>query len=359
MHLYKRKDSKFWWYKFEMDGVAYRASTGVKNRRDAEGIASKARLKAIEGKYDIKRQKETPLFKDAMEQFLKHIEDQHADHPRTAKRYRSSAVSLIKTFGAKKLHLIRADDVERYKNDRMAGNGKKKLKPATVNADLGTMRTMYNYFVSLEVVTKTPVSRIKLLPMNNEKTRVLSFEEERLYLAACAQPLHDIAVLILETGMRPDEICRMRRENVNLAEGWVFNPYGKSKAARRKLSLTRRAADVLTRRIREGNSEYLFPLDDDPSQPIAYTHYLHEVALKNSEIAHCRLYDCRHTFATRMVEAGVDLVTLAGLLGHSKIQMVLRYAHPTEEHKVQAMRKLEEFMMQKQMAEAVTSAMIN
>ncbi|HEX5080782.1 MAG TPA: hypothetical protein VFY40_01955 [Blastocatellia bacterium] len=59
-----------------------------------------------------------------------------------------------------------------------------------------------------------------------------------------------------------------------------------------------------------------------------------------------------------MVEACVDLVTLAALLGHSKIQMVLRYAHPTEEHKVQAIRKLEEFTIQKQMAERPASAMI-
>ena len=52
-----------------------------------------------------------------------------------------------------------------------------------------------------------------------------------------------------------------------------------------------------------------------------------------------------------MVEAGVDLVTLAALMGHRNIQMVLRYAHPTEEHKDLAMRKLEEFTMQKQIAE--------
>jgi|SRR5215475_6799931 len=82
-------------------------------------------------------------------------------------------------------------------------------------------------------------------------------------------------------------------------------------------------------------------------------------ALKASGIEHCRIYDCRHTFATRAVEAGVDLVTLAALLGHSKIQMVLRYAQPTEEHKVLAIRKLEEFTVQKQMTEALASAMIN
>src|SRR5215475_9255788 len=81
-------------------------------------------------------------------------------------------------------------------------------------------------------------------------------------------------------------------------------------------------------------------------------------ALKASGIEHCRIYDCRHTFATRAVEAGVDLVTLAALLGHSKIQMVLRYAHPTKEHQAQAIKKLEEFAIQRQMAEMSASEMI-
>jgi site-specific recombinase XerD len=46
-------------------------------------------------------------------------------------------------------------------------------------------------------------------------------------------------------------------------------------------------------------------------------------------------------WATRAVEAGIDLVTLAAMLGHSKINMVLRYAHPTQEHQSKAMDKME------------------
>ena len=57
-----------------------------------------------------------------------------------------------------------------------------------------------------------------------------------------------------------------------------------------------------------------------------------------------RLYDLRHMWATRAAMAGVGLVTLAAMLGHSRIRMVLRYAHPTEEHQFQAMmRKVEAF----------------
>jgi integrase len=84
----------------------------------------------------------------------------------------------------------------------------------------------------------------------------------------------------------------------------------------------------------------------------------HRAAVKLSELSHFRLYDLRHTFATRAVEAGVDLVTLAALMGHSRIQMVLRYAHPTEEHQVLAIRKLEEFTIQKQMTDLSASAFV-
>ena len=76
----------------------------------------------------------------------------------------------------------------------------------------------------------------------------------------------------------------------------------------------------------------------------ASTHILklnnaHRGAIHRSRLEPFRLYDLRHTFATRAAEAVVDLVTLASLLGHSRIQMVMRYAHPTEEHRSMPSRK--------------------
>jgi integrase len=77
----------------------------------------------------------------------------------------------------------------------------------------------------------------------------------------------------------------------------------------------------------------------------------HTAALRRSGVKHFRLYDLRHSFATRATMAGIDLVTLAALLGHSRIQMVLRYAHPTEEHQIGAIRKLEQFNIERGFAE--------
>jgi len=53
-----------------------------------------------------------------------------------------------------------------------------------------------------------------------------------------------------------------------------------------------------------------------------------------------RLYDCRYTFATRAVESGIDLLVLSSILGHSNLKMVMRYAHPSEKLKADAIKQI-------------------
>ena len=78
----------------------------------------------------------------------------------------------------------------------------------------------------------------------------------------------------------------------------------------------------------------------------------HDRAVRDSKVASFRLYDLRHTWATRAAMSGIDLVTLAAMLGHSRIQMVLRYAHPTQQHQHQAMQNLERFVSEQRIAHA-------
>jgi integrase len=186
------------------------------------------------------------------------------------------------------------------------------------------------------------VKGVKFLDEDNEQMRVLNAEEEKLYLLAASQPLQDIATLMIETGMRPEETYRIRRENVFLEQGYLFNPYGKTKAARRKIPLSAAASNVLTKRLNNEKikGEFLFP-GRSTDAPIVKVNAAHTATLKRCKVAPFRLYDLRHTWATRAAMAGVDLVTLAAMLGHSRIQMVLRYAHPTEEHQFAAMVKIQ------------------
>jgi integrase len=91
-------------------------------------------------------------------------------------------------------------------------------------------------------------------------------------------------------------------------------------------------------------SPYVFPSPHDVQKPIGSVKKAHSAAIKRAKIErHFRLYDLRHTFATRAVTSGVDLPTLSSLLGHASILMTMRYVHPAAEQKRVAMEKFEKF----------------
>jgi integrase len=151
--------------------------------------------------------------------------------------------------------------------------------------------------------------------------------------------------------MRPEEVYRARVENVNVDQAYLFNPYGKTKSARRKVPLNSIALSIAKRRVEAAEGPYLFPHKNDKDQPMLKANNAHNKALKDSGIAKCRLYDLRHTWATRVAQAGVDVVTLASLLGHSKLVMVMRYVHPGEAHRIDAVKKVELANAAKEIAE--------
>ena len=272
---------------------------------------------------------------------------------------RVSSVALLKFFKKVPLDMITVQDVEVFKQKRLVTKSprtKRLLKPATVNRELACLRQLINYFIRNEVVTLNPVTSIKFLAENNEQTRVISFDEQKKYLAECSQPLRNVAALMLETGMRPDELYRLRVRNVNLKAGWLFNPHGKTKAAKRRIPLTATARSILHKRVLTANGPYVFGSEKDPNKPITQLNKSHGTAVKRSGVDDFRLYDLRHTFATRAIEAGVDLITLAALLGHSRIAMVQRYAHPGEQHKVEAVQKMEAMCAEKEKQEERAAA---
>lgn len=355
MAIYKRGGQ--YWYEFVFEGRRIRRPAKTRSRKAAREIESAYRIKLAKGEVGIEEPKRIPTFATALKEFLKWSELEHAAHPNTHSRYVVSSKALKRFFGATPLDRITPELVEKFKTSRARKKSDftgRKLRPATINRELACLKILFNLFE--DTVPKNPVRKVKFLAEDNEQLRVLTAEEEKLYLLAASQPLRDVATMMLETGMRPEEVCRIRRQNVHLEQGYVFNPFGKTKAARRKVPLTERATAVLARRLEKVKGDFLFP-GRGTDQPVikvnrAHAGTLARVNLLRSEanqnpIPHFRLYDLRHTWATRGAMAGIDLVTLAAMLGHSRIQMVLRYAHPTEEHQFAAMRRIEAFVAAK------------
>jgi integrase len=359
MALFKRGD--VYWYEFVYSGRRYRKSTNIKNQRVAGDIERAFRTALAKGEVGITERKAIPGFRTSMSEFLKWSEEEHAAHPRTHLRYKVSSLALLRFFGDTAIDKITPEEVERFKTTR-AGEfktarskkgrvqTKRKVRPATVNRELACLKALFNFAIKADVLAKNPVSGVKFLAENNQQTRVLSHTEERDYFAKASPLLRDIARLILETGMRPEEVYTLRPENVDLVRKTLQVPRGKTAAARRLLSLTSGALEVLRRRMTGLETPFVFPCESDSTRPIPKVNNAHDKAVKESGIAPLRLYDLRHTWATRAAMSGIDLVTLAAMLGHSRIQMVLRYAHPTQAHQMKAMEQLERFNAAQQIA---------
>lgn len=334
--VYKR--GNVWWFKFVWGGELIYRSTRQRNKKVALQMESEYRLKLQKGELGL-HEEPVPEFTVGLKQFVEWVAN--TSKPRTARRYESAGKNLASVFAGKKLSAITVNDVLTYQSRRLQGTHHKTgqpLRPATANRDLACLRAMFNYWIRQGCKLKNPVEKIKFTPEDNEVFYVLSAEEEALYLAACSQPLHDIAVIILRTAMRPGEVYALKKSHVNLREGSLQILEGKTKAARRTLYFGEDVKRILQTRMETIDSEYLFPHESDPSRPMVKVNNGHQGALRRCGLKF-RLYDLRHTAATRLAPH-TDLVTLAAILGHSKIQMVLRYAHPVESQKREAMLRL-------------------
>jgi integrase len=326
-------------FEFLFEGQRHRGSTRLTNRTAVLRVEAMRKAALAEGRAGLVAPRAIPLFnKFVEEKFLPWEEKEHEAHPRTHQRYKVSSKPLIEFFGKMRLDAICPAEVESFKMERFDN-----ISAAGTNRDLAALRFMLNLALRLGYIQRNPVSGVRFLKEGPGSMRIISHEEEEAYLAAANPLLRDIAILILETGMRPQELYEVEKANVHLEQGYLFVPRGKTKSARRNIPPTERAAEVLGRRMQASEGRYLFPHRSDPKRPMGALHHSHEKVFEQTGREYFRVYDLRHTYGSRAAMAGVDLPTLKELMGHSTISITMRYVHPTPEHKRRAVEKLEQF----------------
>jgi integrase len=377
MSVFKRRGSPYYQYDFLFAGRRCWGSTKLTNRVAAQRYESKLRERLAKTRGGVLDLEPPPLFRDFAAQFLERTKNEM--RPNTSRCYRTSLGlrvdeagkrqeredGLLAWFGGKRLNEIHADDIERFKQMRLeqtrpCRTGRKKLSPPTINRDLACIRRILLYAVKLDVITTTPfvAHKVKFLKESGHE-RILSFEEERRYLSAARQPLRDVAMLMLELGLRPEEACAIRREDVH---GSAVSPYlhipgGKTKNAKRDVPLTRQAKELLGRRCSAAKGECIFPMrvgnGFDWSCPMSEIHPAHYDALKESKIQpRFRPYDLRHTYGTRAIEGSTDVLTLMRLMGHADLKTTARYVHLSKRHLAEAQEKMEQYRAVREIAEA-------
>ena len=220
---------------------------------------------------------------------------------------------------------------------------------ASVNRELAVLRRVLNVSMEWKLIDRVP--KVKMLPGEKPREFVLTHEQERHNLETAPQPLRDVALLILDTGLRPSEALSLLKSDVRLnpingAEfGLLHVREGKTKNAKRHLALTERVKSMLESRINSNESPYVFPgkKEDGPFLISSLDHQHAKLRSKLQLPKEAVIHSLRHTMLTRLGESGVDVFTIMKIAGHSSVSVSEKYVHPSSESMERAFKRLQEF----------------
>lgn len=128
------------------------------------------------------------------------------------------------------------------------------------------------------------------------------------------------------------------------SQGFILIDDSKSGKSR-KVPMNRAVFDTLKDQPKFPDSEFIFTNPETKTRLVNINKGFN-TAKARAGIKGLRLHDLRHTAATWMIQAGIDLVTVSKILGHATIQMTMRYAHPTPENMCLAVERLGEIFDQ-------------
>ncbi len=186
------------------------------------------------------------------------------------------------------------------------------------------------------------VREVKKKIEENTRLRFLTVEECQMLIDCCASHLKSIVTVALHTGMRRGEILGLRWEQVDLKHGFILLEVTKN-GKRREIPIDNTLAEEFNSMPRGLESVYVFT-DPRTGEPYKSVQTSFETALKKAEIRNFRFHDLRHTFASHMAMAGIDLVSVKELLGHKSLSMTIRYAHLAPGHKRRAVNMLDKVL---------------
>lgn len=328
--MWLKKRGKFIHYRFMFNGHLYRGSTKETGMGGARTFVTTLMQQIREGKVNPHCRK-APTLETLSVRFMVHIEKRVASHdlkPRAQRFYGSGIKLLRKTV----VWQMRVNEIDRNQASELTfpGGG------GNANVALRTLRVMLSYAEQLKMILNPPKIDLRA---ENTRDRIIEPWMETLLLEAARPLLHDVIIIMLDCGMRPNEVSRMEWEHIRWNDNTVLVPHGKTLKARRFVGMTERMRAVFE--ARKKGSIYVFHSPRAASQHVEdFGHsWLKAVKAANALAAKRAfpplpsdivLYSCRHTFATNFLRAGGDVGQLMRLMGHSSLLVTQRYVHLVE-----------------------------
>jgi integrase len=311
-----------------VDGVRHLKSTGTNNRREAENIERQFREELNRRRHQIREASPDMTFADLSARFLADGSPcpYHLDRLKV----------LLPHFGESPIGRISKPGVREFRRDRH--KEKPQLSETTLNRDVEVLRHLLYWAVDEGFLTANPLARIHLPRQRRKPRPIMSLAEEDKVLAAASPHLHQIIIGALDTGMRRGELLTQRWEHVDFNRRLLLVTHSKTPGGEaREVPLTARLTELLSSfRKQEG---LVFTFKDRPIKRIKTAW---KATIRRAGIRYSRFQDLRHTFNTRLMEAGVIQDVRKALMGHSSGEEVNSlYTHVELPVKREAIRKLE------------------
>ncbi len=331
MSLLKR--GSIWWSYIWVDGVRHQTSTKTSNKRQAEAIEQKFKEEINARRHQLVQYDPKLTVGELATRFLADGE------PRPHHVWHLKA--LLPFFGDTLVVQLNRNMAREFRTWRKK---QKTLTDATVNRALSVLRHILYWAVDESIVQTNPMARLPLVRERRLKRPVMSLAEEQLVLATLPNYLRRIVVTALDTGMRRGEILKQRWEDVDLGRRLLMVSRSKTAMGEsREIALTSRVYGLLS--ADPQTSGIVFTMN---GQPLSWIRKGWLGGLKRAGLRHFRFHDLRHTFNTRLMEAGVIQDVRMALMGHSAGDTHSLYTHVELPIKRQAIEKLEAWVKQQQ-----------
>jgi len=372
--IFKRKGSHNYWIRYAgPDGRIIKESSNSEKFSDAQALYFQRKREVRDNQLPERKKIADYTFRELAEKYKAWL----TGRQKSAKIKGYIIDHHLMKYQNLKLKIFNTNLTEQLQTELM----QKGLKNSSCNKILNTFKHMFSKAVEWEMVDEDILKRIrkvKLLQDTGKRLRYLSREECQALVNNCDSHLKPIVITALNTGMRRGEILNLLWDNVDLKHGFILLDMDMTKnGERREIPISDTLKNTLSGIMRRLDVSHIFhdPVSGKPYQEVKRSFH---TALKRATIEKCskcdyqkalmnlqekesglcprcssetiiqkgirdfHFHDLRHTFASQLVMAGVDITTVKELLGHKDIKMTLRYAHLAPAHKVKAINILDE-----------------
>ena len=338
--VYERdKGSNVWWIRWtDSNHKKHREKVGRKS--DAKTLLDKRKTEKLQGIKLPELSGKTLLFTELLDDALEHSKAENGE--RSTHELKLKIERLRTDWGLKKVHDITKQDIQRWLTTEKESRD---WTDATANRWQACFSLVFRVAVDNGKIALNPASRIRRKTEDNQSVRFMTRDEESAITKVLAErhPSYLPAFLIsLHTGMRASEQWRLHWSDINF-DGNILSV--------RKLANTKSGRHIPLNQVALAALKTLYKVTG-PSGPVflnskqtpmlAHREWF-DPAVAEAGVKDYTWHKNRHTFASRLAMAGVDIRTIAQLMGHSTIQMSMRYAHLSPDHNQSAVDKLAEF----------------